>query len=85
MCQELSSEVAKLMSIGSNYIKKKAALAATKIVRKIPNSIPTFADKVENLLSERNHGFFFLLCLHSKCSRFAQRFVTHFSNSNAST
>lgn len=42
--------------IGTSYIKKKAALASTRIVRKVPEKIEEFADKVESLMEDRHHG-----------------------------
>ena len=56
MCLELSTEVLKLLSTGTSYIKKKAALASSRIVRKVPEKLDDFADKVEVLLEDRHHG-----------------------------
>lgn len=60
MCRQLSSEVVKLMSNTNPFIKKKAALAAGKIVRKCPDLIESFLDKLGNYLDEKNHGV--LIC-----------------------
>lgn len=46
MCKALSSEVEKLICAGNIYTKKKAALAATRIVRKEPELAQTFAGVV---------------------------------------
>lgn len=57
MCRDLASDVIRLMTQGpTTYIKKKAILAATRIVRKVPEKIDEFADKVEILLEERNNS-----------------------------
>lgn len=56
MCKELAPEVAKLMINGNNYIKKKAALAATRIVRRVPELAEDFIDKIPKLIEERHHG-----------------------------
>jgi AP-1 complex subunit gamma-1 len=56
MCRELASEVAKLMSSSPNYIKKKASLAATRIIRKVPEAIDDFIEKIQGLMEERHHG-----------------------------
>ena len=56
MCRELASEVLKLLSSGTSYIKKKAALASTRIVKKVPEKIDDFAEKLEALLEDRHHG-----------------------------
>ncbi len=58
MCKALASEVEKLICAGNIYTKKKAALAATRIVRKEPELAQTFAGVVQYLLKERNHGVF---------------------------
>ena len=56
MCRELASEVAKLITTaGSSYIKKKALLAATRIIRKVPETAEEFVDKLEILLEDRHH------------------------------
>ena len=56
MCRELGPEVSKLMVSGSTYIKKKCALAATRIIKKVPELIDDFVDRVSPLLEERHHG-----------------------------
>jgi Adaptin N terminal region. len=56
MCRELAPEVCKLMVSGNNYIKKKAALAATRIIRRVPELMDEFIDKIPRLMEERHHG-----------------------------
>ena len=56
MCRELGPEVSKLMVSGNTYIKKKAALAATRIIKKVPELTEEFIDRVGPLLEERHHG-----------------------------
>ena len=56
MCRELGPEVSKLMMNGNTYIKKKAALAATRIIKRVPELIEDFVDRVGPLLEERHHG-----------------------------
>ena len=46
MCKALAPEVEKLICAGNIYTKKKAALAATRIVRKDPSLAKTFAGVV---------------------------------------
>ena len=43
MCRDLSGEVLKLMQNGTAYIKKKAALASTRIVSRVPEKVEDFA------------------------------------------
>lgn len=56
MCRELASEVLKLLATGTSYIKKKAALASTRIVKKVPEKLDDFVEKVEVLMEDRHHG-----------------------------
>lgn len=56
MCREMAIEVGKLLLSSSNYIKKKAALACTKIVKKCPDLVELYVDKLANFFEERNHG-----------------------------
>jgi AP-1 complex subunit gamma-1 len=56
MCRDLASEVLKLLTSGTSYIKKKAALASTRIVRKVPEKLDDFVEKLELLLEDRHHG-----------------------------
>ncbi len=58
MCKQLEAEVRKLMTSGNIYIKKKAALAGIRLVRKSPDMAKTFAESIPYLLKERNHGVF---------------------------
>lgn len=60
MCRDSAPEVAKLLSHSNPFIKKKAALAASKIIRKCPELLETFADKLTSVLEDKNHGV--LLC-----------------------
>jgi AP-1 complex subunit gamma-1 len=56
MCRELAPEVIKLMANGNNYVKKKAALAATRIIRRVPDITEDFVEKINQLMEERHHG-----------------------------
>jgi len=56
MCRELAPEVCKLLTSGNNYVKKKAALAATRIIRRVPELIDEFIEKITSLMEERHHG-----------------------------
>ncbi|XP_017326855.1 AP-1 complex subunit gamma-like 2 [Ictalurus punctatus] len=56
MCRDLAPEIERLLRSSSSYIRKKAALCAVHIVRKIPDMGEMFTPVAGSLLSERNHG-----------------------------
>jgi len=60
LCRDLSVEVGKLMSSPNPYIKKKAALGATRIIKKCPELLETFADRLGSYFEDKNHGV--LIC-----------------------
>lgn len=56
MCRDLVDEVLKLLGSTNPYVRKKAALCALRIVRKVPDLIEEIEEKVIVLLGEKNHG-----------------------------
>ncbi|OJD26469.1 hypothetical protein ACJ73_02145 [Blastomyces percursus] len=60
MSRDLFPEVESLISTANPYIRRKAALCAMRICRKVPDLKEHFIDKSKALLSDRNHGV--LLC-----------------------
>ncbi len=56
MLREVHPEVIKLLGSGTSYIKKKAALAATKIIKKVPELLEDYVDKMDSLMEDRHHG-----------------------------
>lgn len=60
MSRDLFSEVEKLLSTANPYIRRKAALCAMRICRKVPDLQEHFLEKATALLQDRNHGV--LLC-----------------------
>ncbi|KAL2826058.1 adaptin N terminal region-domain-containing protein [Aspergillus cavernicola] len=60
MSRDLFAEVENLCSTANPYIRRKAALCAMRICRKVPDLQEHFLEKAKNLLSDRNHGV--LLC-----------------------
>lgn len=56
MARDLWSEVDKLLGSSNTYIRKKAALCAVRVIRKIPEIQENFIPKAKALLSDRNHG-----------------------------
>ncbi|KAL8828793.1 MAG: hypothetical protein Q9170_006449 [Blastenia crenularia] len=60
MSRDLFPEIETLMSTQNPYIRRKAALCAMRICRKVPDLQEHFMEKAKMLLSDRNHGV--LLC-----------------------
>ncbi|KAF5670186.1 putative gamma-adaptin precursor [Fusarium denticulatum] len=60
MSRDLFPEIETLVATANPYIRRKAALCAMRICRKVPDLQEHFIDKATQLLSDRNHGV--LLC-----------------------
>ncbi|KAI4867781.1 Adaptor protein complex AP-1 gamma subunit [Hypoxylon rubiginosum] len=60
MSRDLFPEIETLVSTANPYIRRKAALCAMRICRKVPDLQEHFVEKASQLLSDRNHGV--LLC-----------------------
>ncbi|PLN80785.1 adaptin N terminal region-domain-containing protein [Aspergillus taichungensis] len=60
MSRDLFPEIENLLSTANPYIRRKAALCAMRICRKVPDLQEHFLEKAKTLLSDRNHGV--LLC-----------------------
>ncbi|EPZ33272.1 AP-1 complex subunit gamma-1-like protein [Rozella allomycis CSF55] len=56
MARDLCGEVERLLGSSNSYIRKKAALCALRIVRKVPDLYENFVSRCRTLLNERNHG-----------------------------
>ncbi|KAL6775989.1 AP1G1 [Auxenochlorella protothecoides x Auxenochlorella symbiontica] len=56
MARDLAPEVEKLMGSINPYLRKKAALCASRVLRKVPEMLEPFAEQAVALLSDRNHG-----------------------------
>lgn len=56
MCRDLAPEIDRLLRASNSYIKKKAALCAVHIVRKVDDLGELFSPAARSLLSEKNHG-----------------------------
>jgi AP-1 complex subunit gamma-1 len=60
MSRDLFPEVEQIISSSNPYIRRKAALCAMRICRKVPDLHEHFLEKSKLLLNDRNHGV--LLC-----------------------
>jgi len=57
MARDLSSEVEKLLGNSNTYIRKKAALCALRIIRKVPDLLENYVVRATKLLNEeKNHA-----------------------------
>ncbi|KAI0343261.1 Adaptor protein complex AP-1 gamma subunit [Trametopsis cervina] len=56
MSRDLANEIEKLLGSSNTYIRKKAALCALRVVKKVPELSDHFISKAKNLLADRNHG-----------------------------
>lgn len=56
MARDLSAEVEKLLGSTNTYIRKKAALCAMRLCRKVPDYQEIFMSRAKALLNDRNHG-----------------------------
>jgi len=60
MSRDLFPEIETLLSTANPYIRRKAALCAMRICKKVPDLQEHFFEKASTLLSDRNHGV--MLC-----------------------
>lgn len=56
MARDLFPEVETILASSNPYIRRKAALCAMRICRKVPDLQEHFIDKAKVLVSDRNHG-----------------------------
>nr|POE88177.1 ap-1 complex subunit gamma-1 [Quercus suber] len=56
MSRDLFPEIETILSATNPYIRRKAALCAMRICRKVPDLQEHFVDKAKLLLNDRNHG-----------------------------
>lgn len=60
MSRDLCNEIERLMGSSNTYVRRKAALCAMRIVRRVPDLLERFIERTKTLLSDKNHGV--LLC-----------------------
>lgn len=72
MARDLFADIEKIVSSTNPNLRKKAALCAMRIIRKVPDLEENFIDKAKSLLNDRNHGVLICglalitdLCLHN--------------------
>lgn len=56
MARDLAGEVERLMKSPNAYIRKKAALCAFRVIRRVPELMEIFLPATRSLLTEKNHG-----------------------------
>lgn len=56
MARDLSPEVERLLGSSNSYVRKKAALTAIRIIRKVPELADNFEGPAANLLTDKHHG-----------------------------
>jgi len=62
MARDVAGEVEQLMGHGNSYVRKKAALTATRVIKKVPELTEGFVPAAEKLLSDRHHGVLLAAC-----------------------
>lgn len=56
MCRDLGAPIAELIGKGHSYISKKACLAGIRVVKRAPEHISLFCQKLEKVMETKNHG-----------------------------
>lgn len=56
MARDLASDVDKLLRSNNSYLRKKAALASIRLLKKEPDLIESLAERIVALLKDRAHG-----------------------------
>jgi len=79
MSRDLAGEIEKLLKSSNAYIKKKAALCAVCILRKVPELMEMFLPATRALLNEKSHGVLLTaVCLITEMCERSPDTLTHF-------
>jgi AP-1 complex subunit gamma-1 len=62
IARDLATEVEKFFRHPNAYIRKKAALCACRIIRKVPELVEDFVPGVTSLLNDKNHAVLLTAC-----------------------
>lgn len=56
MARDLTVDIEKHLKTNNDYLRKKAALAAIRVFKKVPDLIEDFVEPIQNLIKSRNHA-----------------------------
>lgn len=56
MARDLAPDVDKLLRSGNPFVRKKAALASIRVLKKVPELVEDFVDRANSLLNDRSHS-----------------------------